>query len=161
MRLGNKTFIPLFFIVLCSCNPSPTPTEKLKVQYVENGTLITITPSVLYNMVVVENVTFPVLFGLESCIVCQESKTALINYSSSNHMNTYYLEMDGLSSDEVERIVSATTYAEGEESIYNFRKYEGQYPLMYIFAAKTPFFASYDKFITYLDKCIEVEKPNS
>lgn len=133
----NK-FVSLIIVpFLLACQKVPEYTgPKLVLDYVENGELIEINATQLYDLVITRGRDSVVLFTIEGCSACEEAKTDFSSYAEGFHMNLYTVDMTyvSLTSDDYLKIVNTTTYL---DSIYHFPEGEElSFPLAYFYKQK-------------------------
>ena len=100
--------------------------DKIILDYIEEGTLVEITPTELLSFTENEK-SLICLLGLKTCSSCKTVSNSLKAYAEGNHCNTYHIEMSKVESNEdMDALKKATNgyYEWGEKE---------SYPLVYFF----------------------------
>ena len=110
MRL-NKFFLAGFcipFLLGCAGKGQYTG-QKITLKYVENGTLVTSSADQMHELTVTNKESNIFILGNDQCGSCKNAKQTLLEFSETNHCNTYYVNVKDMTKDDLTKVQKATS----------------------------------------------------
>jgi hypothetical protein len=158
-------YLPIMIsVLLAGCTPnSETPSFQMVVSYVEEGGLIDTDGFFINEQVLVEKTNIIFLIGIEECATCVTAKSDIQQYAFYNHMNVYYVDINGISSDEYSALRLATVeYGEAVKALPALIENSSTiaFPMMYIFYQGVGLAFAQDSFTVTIDRYVNVLPPN-
>ena len=117
----NKLLILLGLPFLVSCTTVPTYNGiKVKLPYDENGGLYEVTPNELYEYLIEGSNSGVVLLSDKTCSSCAEATEQIDGYSKLENFKSYKIELNGISIDDYNVLVSITSYVDNLYALPEF-----------------------------------------
>ena len=148
--------LPVLLGTLCTSCFQTRPLPTVEFKSVEDGKLIESTIDAEYDEIMSGMNPRILCTFIHVCSSCTNAKIELQRYAQDNHINIYYIYVDGaFSGEEIRKLVEISTYGDPSEQ-YKINPAHIDVPTLYLFRSDILFLAFNDAFTSNLNRFVKV-----
>ncbi|MGM9873673.1 MAG: hypothetical protein ACI31G_01970 [Bacilli bacterium] len=152
-KLRNSLFLFVAILSIASCSKN----NKIKYQLpkVDEGQLIEIDGSTLFDLAITNSENVVCLFKIDNCSSCSYAFEQTEQFCKKNYCVMYTINIGTTTEEQYNKIVEATTYI---DDLYAFKEYGSslELPIAYFFLEQTVVYTVSENFVDFYLKNIEI-----